>query len=162
MLAKGIEPDKLTYSVIIDALCKEENIMEALKLRDEMLKKGIPLNLGTYESLIQALCDKEEFLEALKLLNEMGYGGFKPSLATCSIIASRFQRAGNMDKAVEVLERVMWFGWVLDSTSLSDLIDGNQKDANSENSDNLYSALLTIDVSSQVANLRLVRFVSTA
>jgi leucine-rich PPR motif-containing protein len=57
---------------LIDAHYKEGNLIEALRLRDELLKKGIPMNLVAYGGLIQALCTKEEFSKALTLLDEMG------------------------------------------------------------------------------------------
>jgi leucine-rich PPR motif-containing protein len=110
MVAKGIEPDRTTYFELIDAHCKEGNLIEALRLRDEISKKGIPMNLAAYDGLIQALCTKEEFSEALTLLDEMGERGLGLSFATCRTIICGCQRVGNMEKAAKVLERMLWCG----------------------------------------------------
>lgn len=61
----------------------------------------------------------------------MGEKGIRLSLATCRTITCGFLTAGT-DKAEELLEIMVRFGWVLESTVLYDLVDQNQADVNSE------------------------------
>jgi len=45
------------YSTIIDSLCKDRLVIEALNFLSEMTSKGIQPNVFTYNSLIQGLCN---------------------------------------------------------------------------------------------------------
>ena len=56
---RGCKPDVMTYSTIIDSLCKDEMVDDALKLFNEMiLHKGILPDVVTYSSLIRGLCNQ--------------------------------------------------------------------------------------------------------
>lgn len=99
--------------------------------------KGMPMTVAAYDALIQALCKKEEFSEVLKLLSEMGERGFRLSLPTCRVIAQGFQMAVNVEEAAEVLQSMVKFGWVSRTTSLDDLVGGNQDGKKYEDSGNL-------------------------
>jgi len=87
------------------------------------------MSTNGYEALIQALCKKEDFTDVLRLVNEMASSGLKLSISTCSVVARGFQTAGDMDKSVKLLESIIRFRWVSNSTCLSDLLDGNLTDA---------------------------------
>lgn len=45
------------YSTIIDSLCKDRMVDDALQLFNEMTQKGVPVNVLTYSSLIHGLCN---------------------------------------------------------------------------------------------------------
>ena len=48
MEKKGYEPNVVFYITIIDSLCKDRLVIEALNLLSEMMGKGIQLDLVTY------------------------------------------------------------------------------------------------------------------
>jgi hypothetical protein len=47
-----------------------------------------------------------------------------------------------MEKAAEVLERMLWYGRVSKSIGLTGLLDGNEHDWNSEESNNLLNQMV--------------------
>ncbi|XP_071913965.1 pentatricopeptide repeat-containing protein At3g48810-like [Coffea arabica] len=47
------KPNAIIYSTIIDSLCKDKMVDEALALLQEMIEKDIPPNVLTYNCLIQ-------------------------------------------------------------------------------------------------------------
>ena len=51
------EPNVVFYNTIIDSLCKNRLVTEALNFLTEMRSKGIQLNVVTYTCLIQGLCN---------------------------------------------------------------------------------------------------------
>ena len=51
------ELDLTACSTIINSLCKDRLVTEALNILSEMMSKGIQPNLVTYNSLIQGLCN---------------------------------------------------------------------------------------------------------
>ena len=48
------EPNVVFYNTIIESLCKDRSVTEALNLLFEMRSKGIQPNVVTYTCLIQA------------------------------------------------------------------------------------------------------------
>ena len=51
------EPNVVFYNIIIDSLCKDRLVIEALNLLPEIRSKGIQPNVVTYMCLIQGLCN---------------------------------------------------------------------------------------------------------
>ena len=68
----------------------------------------------------------------LKLLDELGEQELNLSLATCCTLIRGLYEAGSMDKAARLLEIMVRFGWVPDSTVVTDLVKEVQNDAKSE------------------------------
>jgi pentatricopeptide repeat protein len=50
MISKGLNPDVVTYSILIDGLCKKGEIEKALSLLVGMLSKGFNSHVLTYSS----------------------------------------------------------------------------------------------------------------
>jgi pentatricopeptide repeat protein len=56
MLDKGHNPNIITFTSIIDGLCKEGKLQEALWLLDVMVQIGHQPNEITYNTLINEFC----------------------------------------------------------------------------------------------------------
>ncbi|KAK9110093.1 hypothetical protein Sjap_018153 [Stephania japonica] len=52
-----ISPSVVTFTILVDALCKDGKIKEAAQLFEEMRKRRVELNVSTYSSLINGLCN---------------------------------------------------------------------------------------------------------
>ncbi|KAJ6750969.1 hypothetical protein OIU85_001496 [Salix viminalis] len=48
----GLVPDNVTYTVLMHGYCRNGNVLEALKIRDEMLEQGCAMNPGQLESSV--------------------------------------------------------------------------------------------------------------
>lgn len=55
---KGLEPDKVTFQVMIKTLCKEGNFDEAFKLWDAITAQSMLLSSAMYTALVNGLCRK--------------------------------------------------------------------------------------------------------
>lgn len=64
MLVRGLFPDLVTFSTLIDGYCKEGELDHALEIYDHMVKVGQRLDLVAYNSIIDALC-KEVSVEEM-------------------------------------------------------------------------------------------------
>ncbi|KAA8528371.1 hypothetical protein F0562_035726 [Nyssa sinensis] len=64
-------PDVLTYTIMINGYCNQENVSKALRLFEEMLKSDIRVNGTLYVIIFQGLCSCRKLKEALKNLNDM-------------------------------------------------------------------------------------------
>ncbi|MBA0696250.1 hypothetical protein Goari_002822 [Gossypium aridum] len=67
MRKQGIEPDVVTYSILVDAYCKKGVISKAEDIVDSMKKLGIEPDVVTYNILVNAHC-KEGMVPKLKIL----------------------------------------------------------------------------------------------
>lgn len=70
MVERGCEPNVVTYSTIIDALCNELDA-KALDLFSKMKNKGVSPNVITYTCVILGPCNLGKLNRAIALLNEM-------------------------------------------------------------------------------------------
>ncbi|MED6167450.1 hypothetical protein PIB30_002932 [Stylosanthes scabra] len=68
---KHLDPRRKTYTVMINGLCKEGLLDEALALKFKMEKNGSTPNIVTYEIIIRALLKNGENDQALKHVHEM-------------------------------------------------------------------------------------------
>lgn len=131
-MASGIEPDEVTYNVLIDTHCKNDNLVEAFKLREKMLGNGMRVKAPVYASLIRTLCRMDNFSDALMLLNEMGEQGFSLNFANCSTLIHGIHQVGKMHKATQFLERMIILEWLPSNTKVSDLVMGLMNEPDSE------------------------------
>ncbi|KAG5244283.1 pentatricopeptide repeat-containing protein [Salix suchowensis] len=77
----GCHPNVVTYNVLIDGLCKDRRVNEALDIFSYMKAKRISPDIFTYNSLIQGLCNFRRWKEASALLNEMMSLNIMPNIA---------------------------------------------------------------------------------
>ena len=61
---KNMVPNTVTYSSLIDGLCKSGRITSALDLMKEMHHKGQPADVVTYNSLLDGLCKNQNLEKA--------------------------------------------------------------------------------------------------
>ena len=71
MVANQVCPNEVTYNILIDGFCKDENVSDAKKVFEEMQRQGLRANMITYDSLIDGLCWDGKLDEAISLWNEM-------------------------------------------------------------------------------------------
>ncbi|KAL8155857.1 hypothetical protein AgCh_001055 [Apium graveolens] len=79
-----IQPNVVTYTTIIDGLCKRGHPSVAVKLFRYMEKKGCKPNAVTYNTIIDCLRKCRLVDQALGLLREMTRKGILPNLMTYS------------------------------------------------------------------------------
>ncbi|GFQ00403.1 pentatricopeptide repeat-containing protein at1g62670 mitochondrial [Phtheirospermum japonicum] len=65
------KPNTHIYRMVIDSLCKDKMMDDALKLFDEMSEKGIPPDVVTYNALICGLCNLSCWSEVKMLVKNM-------------------------------------------------------------------------------------------
>ncbi|KAH1047008.1 hypothetical protein J1N35_037792 [Gossypium stocksii] len=61
---QGIEPDVVTYSILVDAYCKEGMVSEANDVVGTMIKQGIEPDVVTYNILVDVHCREGMVSEA--------------------------------------------------------------------------------------------------
>ncbi|XP_038899857.1 pentatricopeptide repeat-containing protein At3g22470, mitochondrial-like [Benincasa hispida] len=104
------KPDVISYSIIIDGLCKDRQEDKARELFEEMKAQGMVPDVISYNSLIHGFCRSGKWEEAKFLFNEMVDQGVRPNLVTFSVLIDMFCKAGKVIKAKELLEMMIQRG----------------------------------------------------
>ncbi|MFQ6652723.1 hypothetical protein Gotur_027843 [Gossypium turneri] len=109
MMKLGVGPDVVTLFTLINGLCNQSKICEAVSLFDKMIGHGYRPNLIVYSTILNGLCKMEErgfepdiiayntvidclcknglLNEALNLFSEVKVKGIRPDIFTCLIHA---------------------------------------------------------------------------
>ncbi|KAL5710447.1 hypothetical protein ACHQM5_021006 [Ranunculus cassubicifolius] len=107
MLQKNIIIDDVSYSLIIYAKLKTNNLKSALELYDEMLKRGFHANPFLYTLFISAHCKEGRTDEAINLLQEMRSRGFKPYSETYNVLIEGCCKEGRIKESLGFCEEMV-------------------------------------------------------
>ncbi|KAL2943407.1 hypothetical protein RDABS01_031755, partial [Bienertia sinuspersici] len=86
MPLKGLYPNAVTYSTLIDAWCKDKRLTYAKKLFKEMKANGLKPNVVTLSSLLDGLCKNKKIDEVMQTVREMENNGVVPNIITYNIL----------------------------------------------------------------------------
>ncbi|CAL8082832.1 unnamed protein product [Prunus armeniaca] len=124
MIDCGPFPDIVTFSSVLDALCKEGKTAEALNLMEEMFLRGVKPDVVTYNSLINSLCHSAQWKEATRLFNRMLDEGIAPNVVTFTTVIHALCMERWTEEAHSVLELMSQRGTRLDIFTYNSLIYG--------------------------------------
>ncbi|XP_021735448.1 putative pentatricopeptide repeat-containing protein At5g08310, mitochondrial [Chenopodium quinoa] len=119
---KGINClDSSSFSIIINALCQNSRLDEALQLFGAMAKFGCQKDTLLYNNLIDALSNADRVIDSLKLLEEMKQSGIGPTHFTYNSIYGYFCRKGDVIGATSIVKEMCVYRhqpWIKNSTTL--------------------------------------------
>ncbi|XP_078174513.1 uncharacterized protein LOC144568144 isoform X2 [Carex rostrata] len=118
------EPCAITYSTVIDELCKVGELAKAFCLYKQMYSAGVLPDTVTYSSLINGLCKKGETEKANKVLRSMVSKGLKPNVVTYNSLIDGLCKNGEINEAKELLCRMISKGLEPNVVTYNTLIDG--------------------------------------
>ncbi|CAN6580252.1 unnamed protein product [Malus baccata var. baccata] len=97
------EPKQDCYNPIIDSLCKESRMDEALTLFRDMISKSVVPDIISYNSLIHGLCNMSRWEEVLPLFEGMEDHGVRPDVVTYTTLVYALCQLGRLEKAKSFL-----------------------------------------------------------
>lgn len=103
-------PSEYTFTSVICACVKQRNLVQALKVKDEMINNGIVMNLVAATSLMKGYCLNGDLVSALYLFDKIVENGLTPNQVTFSVLIEGCCKKGNMKKAGELYERMKLVG----------------------------------------------------
>ena len=109
MQKKGLNPDVITYSTLIECFGKTNKVEMACRLFDEMLSVGCYPSIVTYSILLDCLEKYGKVEEAFKLYSTLKQQGLTPDAITYSVLErleSGTQRAVRARKQSRKLVRL--------------------------------------------------------
>ncbi|XP_037461975.1 putative pentatricopeptide repeat-containing protein At1g13630 isoform X1 [Triticum dicoccoides] len=125
MEAYGISHSEYSHSILIDGLCKQNKVGEALSFLQEAREGGMFRPLGmSFNTLMSALCNWGFIQPAKSFLCLMMKYGLNPNRYTYSTLIHGLCKVGCLDEAVDLLERVTKEGMKLETVTYNSLING--------------------------------------
>lgn len=104
MKSADVQPDVVTYSILIKAACAAGNLDNAMSIFEKLKREGLVLDEIAFNSLLMG-CSKNQQLEhATRVFESMRSLGVQPSNVTFSILIKMYGRAKMLDKALSLLD----------------------------------------------------------
>ncbi|CAJ2642719.1 unnamed protein product [Trifolium pratense] len=127
MHLKNMSPNTITYSSLIDGLCKSWRISDDVwYLLDEMHDRGLRANVITYNSILDALCKNHQVDKAIELLAKIKHQGIQLDMYTYTIFVDGLCKNGRLKDALEIYhyQDLLIKGYHIDVTMYTVMING--------------------------------------
>merc|ERR1719401_787647 len=107
MTGQGIEPNLITYGIVIKGYCQENKLQEALQVWESMVSttKYQPDEI-MYNTILDGCARKGLYERGMQLLGEMRKSGIHPSNFTLSVLVKLASRASLLDRAFEICKEI--------------------------------------------------------
>ncbi|XP_051142016.1 pentatricopeptide repeat-containing protein At2g38420, mitochondrial isoform X2 [Andrographis paniculata] len=125
MKMKGIKPDVMCYSLLLDGLIQNREFPRADKVFDELLVLGLVPNVYTYNVYINGLCMQEKIEEGIEMQISMEELGCPPDLNTYNTILRALCDTGDLSRMEEMVNKIKQKALKLNSYTYDILIDGS-------------------------------------
>uniref|UniRef100_A0A803KN83 Pentatricopeptide repeat-containing protein n=1 Tax=Chenopodium quinoa TaxID=63459 RepID=A0A803KN83_CHEQI len=122
--AAHCKPNLVIYNTIIDSLCKDSLLQQAMDLFSAIKTDGIQPNVVTYTSLIRGLYNSGCREEAKAVLTEMLKTNIAPTVVTYSTLVDMFCKDGNVKEAQATLQLMTHKGVTPNIFTYNALLDG--------------------------------------
>ncbi|KAH7513067.1 hypothetical protein FEM48_Zijuj12G0157200 [Ziziphus jujuba var. spinosa] len=93
-----VPPNTVIYNILIDSLCKKNEVELALSLMDEMRIKGVKPDTTTYNAMFKGLREKNLLDKAFKFMDQMVEHACGPDYITMEILTEWLSAVGETDK----------------------------------------------------------------
>eukprot|EP00927_Polykrikos_kofoidii_P030424 TRINITY_DN2615_c0_g1_i8.p1 TRINITY_DN2615_c0_g1~~TRINITY_DN2615_c0_g1_i8.p1 ORF type:complete len:663 (-),score=90.26 TRINITY_DN2615_c0_g1_i8:76-2064(-) len=100
----SVQPDLITFSVLLKAHCDDGRLQVGIELLDAMLKLGLKPDEVIYNNLLAGCASQANVGLARELYKNMTSADIRPSNATFSILIRLYSQCKLLDEAFEVLQ----------------------------------------------------------
>ncbi|KAK8953718.1 Pentatricopeptide repeat-containing protein [Platanthera guangdongensis] len=142
LLTIHTSPDLHTYNILMNALCKINDLWTAAWLLDVMPKVGVSPNSVTYNTLIDGYCRSENADKALHLFSSMYHNGVKANIVTCNILVHALCKEGHLDRAKKLLDEILYQNIDANLITSTIFINGSCRGGNLEHALELWHNML--------------------
>lgn len=124
MVSKKIEPNVQTFTILVNAYCKEGLVEEAQDVVEVMIKRGLQPNIVTYCALMDGYCLRNQLDLALEVFNAMVSKGFAPNVFSYSILINGYCKSKKTDEAMNIFRQMLLKGLIPNTVTFTTLIGG--------------------------------------
>eukprot|EP00026_Physarum_polycephalum_P002122 Phypoly_transcript_02126.p1 GENE.Phypoly_transcript_02126~~Phypoly_transcript_02126.p1 ORF type:complete len:982 (+),score=246.02 Phypoly_transcript_02126:1-2946(+) len=118
-----IQPDRVTYSILIDKLAKDGKFADARDMMDEMKNSGLKADAFLYTNVILALGKAGKVDSVTDAYDEMLEDGIQPNANVYHALLDAYKRNGKLDKVKAVEEEIKRKNIKTNSSSYATLVE---------------------------------------
>jgi pentatricopeptide repeat protein len=149
-------PDVITYTTLINGLCKAGRLEEAKKKFIEMMSKNLLPDSVTYDTFVLSFCKQGKLSSALRVLKDMERNGCSKTLQTYNSLILGFGNKGQIFEMYGLMDEMRERGIGPDVCTYNNMISclcegGKTKDATS-----LLHEMLDKGVSPNVSSFKIL------
>nr|XP_043618248.1 pentatricopeptide repeat-containing protein At1g51965, mitochondrial [Erigeron canadensis]XP_043618250.1 pentatricopeptide repeat-containing protein At1g51965, mitochondrial [Erigeron canadensis] len=115
--------DRDAYLSMLESLCNEGKLIEAIDLLSKVHEKGIISDTIMYNTVFTALGKSKQISHLLDLYEKMKQDGPLPDIFTYNILISSFGRGGRVDEALKIFDELETSDCKPDIVSYNSLIN---------------------------------------
>jgi len=102
-----VEPDEVTYSILINAAAEAGEAERAMRLFDQILEKKLTPTDVAYNTVIKAFAKRRElYKKCFEMADRMEANGYKADIITYSTLLHVCARNGDTDQAYKLLDKM--------------------------------------------------------
>lgn len=110
MCLLGIQPDVVSYDILLAACASGERVKEAQRIFGAMKKRGVKPTVVTYTSLITVYAQTGDFRSAMQVFGEMAAEKCEPNVKTFTSLINACRGGGHIEEAQTIFEAMKEYG----------------------------------------------------
>ncbi|XP_028753171.1 pentatricopeptide repeat-containing protein At5g18390, mitochondrial [Neltuma alba] len=122
MIRKGVNPDKKTYAILVNAWCSSGKMREAQEFLEEMSKKGFNPPVRGRDLLIEGLLNAGYFESAKEMMRKLIKEGSVPDVETFNTLVEALSKSEEVEFCVGLYHEVCKLGLAPDINTYKILI----------------------------------------
>ncbi|CAK7355592.1 unnamed protein product [Dovyalis caffra] len=119
-----INPDLVTYTILIDNVCNAKNIREADRLVGVLKECGLKPDAFVYNTIMKGYCMLNKGIEAVRIYKQMKEEGVEPDLVTYNTLIFGLSKCGRVIEAKKFLKVMVESGQFPDAVTYTSLMNG--------------------------------------
>ncbi|CAN8327626.1 unnamed protein product [Cochlearia groenlandica] len=127
MKEKGVAPDEVFFSALIDVAGHSKMLDEAFGLLQDARSQGIRLGTISYSSLMGACCNAKNWKKALELYEKIKSIKLRPTVSTMNALITSLCEGNQLPKAMEYLDEIKTLGLTPNTITYSMLMLASER-----------------------------------
>lgn len=123
-LKERFTPNLRTYTVLLNGWCRVKNLLEAVRVWNEMIDKGFKPDIIAHHTMLEGLLRCRKRSDAIKLFEVMKAKGPNPNVRSYTILIRDLCKQMKMREAVDYFEEMAKSGCYPDAAVYTCLITG--------------------------------------
>ncbi|XP_038896391.1 LOW QUALITY PROTEIN: pentatricopeptide repeat-containing protein At3g22470, mitochondrial-like [Benincasa hispida] len=124
MVDQGVQPNVVTFNVLIDMFCKAGKVIKAKELLELMTHRGTLPDLFTYNSLIEGFCLVGDLNGANELFVSMPSKGCEPDVISYTVLINGYCKSLKVEEAMKLYNGMLQVGKRPDVKTYGALLTG--------------------------------------
>lgn len=138
MKETGLIPNAVA---MLDGLCKDGLVQEAMKLFGVMREKGTLPEVVIYTAVVEGFCQAQKLEDAIRIFRKMQGNGVTPNAFSYRILIQGLCRGKRFDSAAEFCNEMLEAGYSPNVATFIGLVDSFSKEKGMEETQSLITSL---------------------